>query len=163
MIDITAVRRRAETQLANENGVRIGRDRTASEADVAAFDIVDLLDLIASLTAERDAMRSKIERLDNCIICIDCGRCAADEDGCCVTCGRDCLGFVDGKLVKTGFVEHIESLERAAGERDAMRAVVEAAKAMRHVHEGCVTDPVCGDCVRCDFDAAVDAFAAKES
>lgn len=62
-VDIAAVRRRAETQLANENGVRIDRDRTASEADVAAFDVVDLLGLVASLSAERDAKSIAVDGL----------------------------------------------------------------------------------------------------
>lgn len=32
----------------------------------------------------------------------------------------------------------------------------DAAVAMREGHEGCVTEPACGDCFRCRFDAAVD-------
>lgn len=42
-------------------------------------------------------------------------------------------------------------------EVERMRPVLEASIAMRHGHEGCVTDPPCGSCFRCEFDRAVDA------
>jgi hypothetical protein len=40
------------------------------------------------------------------------------------------------------------------------RALFDAAILMREGHEGCIADPACGDCFRCDFDKAVDQ--AKE-
>lgn len=40
--------------------------------------------------------------------------------------------------------------------------VYEASKAMRAGHEGCVTEPPCGKCSRCDFDLAVDNAVAAE-
>ena len=43
---------------------------------------------------------------------------------------------------------------------DAEERVILAAIAMRSAHEGCVTDPPCGQCTKCDFDAAVDAYLA---
>jgi hypothetical protein len=43
-----------------------------------------------------------------------------------------------------------------------LEPVWEAAKAMRRGHEGCVTEPPCGSCFRCDFDRAVDAMEVKE-
>ncbi len=78
---------------------------------------------------------SDLERWQNCLICIECGRGKADEDGCCVTCGRDCLGFVDGKLVNTGVADHVDGVDKARRkaetERDAYRAVFEAACSVR--------------------------------
>ena len=42
---------------------------------------------------------------------------------------------------------------------EAMQPVVTAAMAMRKGHEGCVTEPACGNCFRCVFDQACDAYA----
>lgn len=38
-----------------------------------------------------------------------------------------------------------------------------AARAMRRVHEGCVTEPGCGNCIRCQFDRAVDELDSIET
>jgi hypothetical protein len=65
-----------------------------------------------SAEAERDAWRDGF-------ICLECGRGAADEDGCCTTCGRDCLIFADGRLVNDTFANTIE----AAIERDTAEAI----------------------------------------
>jgi hypothetical protein len=64
---------------------------------------------IATLTEERD-------RLHNGFCCIECGFGAVDEDGCCTTCGRDCLAFLNGKLKLTP-VSHFDAVEK---ERDAL-------------------------------------------
>ncbi len=50
--------------------------------------------------ADRDAARAELASWKNCAVCPQCGRCAFDEDGCCATCGRDCIGFIDGKIVR---------------------------------------------------------------
>lgn len=71
----------------------------------------------------------EIEGLQNCFICIDCGRCKVDEDGCCATCGRDCMGFENGRLVLK-IVDHVESLERAADELAAMTKEVGRLKSL---------------------------------
>ena len=53
-----------------------------------------------AVLAERDAALARLSRIENGFVCIECGLAAVDdEDGCCVTCGRDCLGFENGKLV----------------------------------------------------------------
>jgi len=44
---------------------------------------------------------------------------------------------------------------------ERMRPVFVASMAMRKGHEGCVTDPPCGNCFRCDFDRAVDVALAE--
>lgn len=102
-----------------------GGDQAAADS-LPTFTLDEVREHIATcpgnpLVRELRATRGKAAKLLNCFICIECGRCAADEDGCCSTCGRDCLAFEDGRLVKTGFVEHIESLERAVTERDALK------------------------------------------
>lgn len=45
----------------------------------------------------------------NCLICMACGRCRIDEDGCCATCGRDCLMFDDGKLANGALIDNVEA------------------------------------------------------
>lgn len=77
---------------------------------------------------ERDAARAEVERVTHCFICVECGILGVktDEDGCCASCGRDCL-IVDGNKVHA-------SATRAGIEFDAqerMRPVVEAAVAWR--------------------------------
>ena len=47
---------------------------------------------------------------------------------------------------QTSAVAHLQTWSR----------LFDAAVAMREGHEGCVTEPACGDCFRCRFDAAVD-------
>lgn len=66
----------------------------------------------ASAAADRDSLRAECEKLKNCCICIECGRCSVDEDGCCTTCGRDALLFEDGRLQNTGVSDHIDAIER---------------------------------------------------
>ncbi len=56
------------------------------------------------------------------------------------------------------------SADTSVRERTLARAVlawapvIAATEDMRKGHEGCVTDPPCGSCFRCDFDRAVDAM-----
>lgn len=50
----------------------------------------------------------------------------------------------------------------ALSEIDRLRRVVDASIAMRSVHEGCVTEPPCGECIRCAFDQAVDTYRNTE-
>lgn len=55
--------------------------------------------LLAALRAQLATVERELEAWRNCFICLDCGRCKADEDGCCASCGRDCLFFADGKKI----------------------------------------------------------------
>lgn len=62
-------------------------------------------DSLAGLEAHYDKLRAIAPRLlaeldawRNCFICPWCGRGAVDEDGLCVTCGGDCIGFEDGRI-----------------------------------------------------------------
>jgi regulator of replication initiation timing len=50
----------------------------------------------------------------------------------------------------------IEWQVSAVAHMETWRGLFDAAVAMREGHEGCVTDPPCGSCFRCDFDKAVD-------
>jgi hypothetical protein len=45
----------------------------------------------------------------NMCVCIECGRCKIDEDGCCTTCGRDALLLEDGRLVNRDFGDNLEA------------------------------------------------------
>jgi hypothetical protein len=110
----TAEQRRAWQELCD----RLARDPCEPAAqwslnDQAELAITSLLADVSALIAERDQLRTanaelaisatelrvELDRWKNCFICVECGRCASDEDGCCATCGRDVLGFIDGKLV----------------------------------------------------------------
>jgi hypothetical protein len=52
--------------------------------------------------------------------------------------------------------ERIQWQAEAALNLQTFRALFDAAVLMREGHEGCVTEPACGACFRCDFDKAVD-------
>lgn len=58
-----------------------------------------------------DSVAEDLERWRNCFICLECGRGAVDEDGCCTTCGRDSLLIIDGKIANTSIAAHIDALE----------------------------------------------------
>lgn len=66
---------------------------------------------IDELAKERDEARAEVERWRNCFVCPECGRCAADEDGCCATCGRDCIAFEAGRIA-INISDHFDALER---------------------------------------------------
>ncbi len=57
----------------------------------------------------------------------------------------------------------LNEVERMRAGVERLRPVFEAAKEMRRGHEGCITEPACGACFRCDFDRAVDAALAAEA
>ncbi len=95
------------------------------------------------LVAERDAARARVAELEterkryggeHRTDCPDCGEgVAIDEDGCCVTCGRDTDAYcgVIGSLVTRAGREHAECISAGAiMERDAaiaaLRALVDA-------------------------------------
>ncbi len=59
--------------------------------------------------AKIEAMRQELHAWRNCFICIECGRGAVDEDGCCTTCGRDALIFADGRLANRTYVDALEA------------------------------------------------------
>ncbi len=95
--------------------------------------------IIESATKEVTRLKSEVKRLQgeldawrNCFICIECGRGAADEDGCCTTCGRDAVCISDGKLFGT-LHEHFDGIEK---EHARIRLVLKAAVALAHVEFG---------------------------
>lgn len=67
--------------------------------------------------------------------------------------------------MQADYEKHFERYEATAKDHDKTReelyAVLATAIEMRKGHEGCVTDPPCGACFRCDFDKAVDAWLEK--
>ena len=74
------------------------------------------------------ALAAENEQILNCFICPSCGRGAADEDGCCTTCGRDCLVFEDGRLACPAPVDEAETeRDQLRADNERMRAVYEAA------------------------------------
>lgn len=94
--------RPVEPQVAKRTGsgrhVLTLEERIDHEAD-AAF-IAASRQLVPALIAEVRRLSDDLERWRNAGICPNCGRGKFDEDGCCSTCGRDVIGFVDGKVVR---------------------------------------------------------------
>lgn len=75
-----------------------------------------------------DKLKAQLDHWHNCFICIECGRGKVDEDGCCATCGRDCLQFVDGKLLDDDIAARIDALEEC--ERILRAELAEAHEAL---------------------------------
>lgn len=104
------------------------------------------------MKAERDALRSQLDEALNCFLCIECGLTVkADEDGCCATCGRDCIILKDGRPLNSAFVDHVDSVQRAA-DRNGLNSEDVAAIRWLREHGGIrtgrsveCTDPQCGD------------------
>lgn len=67
---------------------------------------------LATMTTRATAAELECEKWRNCFICLECGRGAADEDGCCTTCGRDCLIFADGRLITNTYADVFEATVR---------------------------------------------------
>ena len=84
------------------------------KAEVDSGFCVEHLDIhLGDLKTRAELATGYVERWRNCFICIECGRTTADEDACCVMCGRDCMAFEDGKLVHK-IVDHYDAIERQA-------------------------------------------------
>jgi hypothetical protein len=90
--------------------------------------------------------------------CGECGaeayeRCAGEDPRRLCASREACAADLpDAQLAD--IAESLSEFERA--EHDAMAAVCAAAEQMRDGHEGCVVEPPCGNCFRCEFDDAVD-------
>jgi hypothetical protein len=82
-----------------------------------------------SALADLAACRAELDKLNHCFVCIECGRCAADEDGCCATCGRDALMLDHGRLVNRDFADNLEADVRNQAERDTAIADLAACRA----------------------------------
>lgn len=80
------------------HNVMIG-ERVA-ELRVRTGDAPDLVAQRDAAIAQRDAARADLDRWRNQFVCVQCEalHTGVDEDGCCTTCGMDCLVIVDGKL-----------------------------------------------------------------
>jgi hypothetical protein len=72
------------------------------------------------------AAERRASEAGNCFLCPDCWRTSVDEDGCCRTCGRDCVAMEDGKVVYWPADEHDDALtaqlERLRG---ALRSIAD--------------------------------------
>lgn len=82
------------------------------------------------------------------------------ESGDCERC-EDCDGTGNGTLDLRERERLRVAVPALLDEVERMSPVVDAAGPMRDGHEGCVTEPPCGACFRCDFDRAVDAYRAR--
>lgn len=75
------------------------------------------------MTNERDSAiqraEAELDKWNHCCVCIECGRCAIDEDGCCATCGRDALLLESGRLINRDFADNTEAVIR----RDTASAI----------------------------------------
>ena len=89
---------------------------------------------IPALLARVEELEAKLDRWRNCFICIECGRGKVDGDGLCSTCGRDCLQFVDGRMIDNDIVNRLDALEDEADDATKLRALLRTACAIAAMH-----------------------------
>lgn len=101
---------------------------TSIDLDHPSDEARPYVSLIESLTNERDSLRAELNAWRNCYMCLECGpHVRADEDGCCATCGQDCILVVDGRLARG--TREVQSDAMAHESQQALRTALAQARA----------------------------------
>lgn len=79
--------------------------------------------LLDTLEQERVELATQLGEWQNAAICVECGRCKVDEDGCCATCGLDALLFADGRLVNGDWLDNHDADVRNGAERSTAEQI----------------------------------------